>query len=306
MEISPWGRLFRRAQARGGVVTAADASLAGVPRSTFHRRVRVDAWVHVLPGAWLVPGATMTSMARLWAALLTSGPEASLSHGTAARLLHLGDRSRDMPRRIHVVRPYGRGSKAPPGVVVHRSRNLVDRDLAVVDGLTVTTASRTLMDIAQVHPIWQLEAMMLTARQRGMVDVASLVAQYERRPGLDGAGAFRAAATLLTEDGADSVLERRARRALRTANLHPTRAPHPVACGDITLHVDIAFPERQVGIECDGFAHHGPQERDAFERDRPRSRLLDDAGWRVIPLTWRQLHEDPAAFVDEVRRKLEA
>lgn len=304
MEIKGWRLLYRRARAQAGVVTSADARDVGIPRTTFHRRVAREGWQDAFPGAWLVPGASTTASSRHWAALLTTGPDSALSHATAARLLDLERGSGEGGRRIHVVRPYGHGSKRPPGLIVHRSRHLAERDRTTVEGLVVTTAARTLMDIAADHPIWRLEAMMLAARQRGLLDLASLVDQYERRPGLVGARAFRAASRLLAEDGADSVLERRARRRLRAANLHPSAAPHPVRCENVTLHVDIAFPERRVGIECDGFAYHGPNEQDAFEFDRRRWGKLQDAGWRIVWLTWRRLHEHPASFIAEVRRKL--
>src|SRR5204863_5525897 len=42
-------------------------------------------------------------------------------------------------------------------------------------------------------------------------------------------------------------------------------------------------------VELDGHAVHGT--RTAFERDRARDRAFQAAGWRVIRVTWRQLHE---------------
>ena len=45
---------------------------------------------------------------------------------------------------------------------------------------------------------------------------------------------------------------------------------------------------------------------EAFERDRPRDRLLQAAGWRVIRVTWRQLSADPAAVAADLRTLLAA
>lgn len=202
------------------------------------------------------------------------------------------------------MRRYGLGADHEPWLVRHRSRSLLDRDHTTVRGLPVTTAARTILDLAHDRPIWRLEALLLAARQRGLLDMAQLVDQYERRPGLAGAAAFRAASRLLTEDDADSILERRARRALKQAGLDPSDAPHPVDCGQRTLHVDVAFPTERVGVECDGFAYHGPEESRAFEGDRHRWRLIQDAGWRLTWLTWTRLHRDEDDFVAEVRRKL--
>jgi hypothetical protein len=42
-------------------------------------------------------------------------------------------------------------------------------------------------------------------------------------------------------------------------------------------------------VELDGFASHAT--RRGFERDRARDRALQTAGWRVVRITWRQLHD---------------
>jgi hypothetical protein len=51
-------------------------------------------------------------------------------------------------------------------------------------------------------------------------------------------------------------------------------------------------------VELDGYETHGT--RAAFESDRARDRALQVAGWRVCRVTWRQLHERPAAVVSEL------
>jgi very-short-patch-repair endonuclease len=44
----------------------------------------------------------------------------------------------------------------------------------------------------------------------------------------------------------------------------------------------------------------------AFERDRCRDRALQAASWRVVRITWRQLHDDSAAVVADLRGLLGA
>ncbi|MFI8696276.1 type IV toxin-antitoxin system AbiEi family antitoxin domain-containing protein [Dietzia maris] len=78
-----------------------------------------------------------------WERLDQAVPTGVLSHRTAARLLHLGDLNADevdlsTTRRIRL---------SIPGVVTHRAA--LDRDdWQVVDRLPVTTASRTIRDLA--------------------------------------------------------------------------------------------------------------------------------------------------------------
>jgi very-short-patch-repair endonuclease len=55
-------------------------------------------------------------------------------------------------------------------------------------------------------------------------------------------------------------------------------------------------------VELDGRAAHGTDR--AFERDREKDRLLLVDGWRVVRITWRQLHDEAAAVVVDLRSLL--
>lgn len=302
MTHARWQRLFDIARTQAGVVTLRDVVAAGLPMSTFRDRARREDWQRQFPGTWLIPGAPASPQAARWSAVLANQPNASISHGTAATVHELERAQHVAP--IHVLVPYGRRADPAPGLVQHRSRRLGPDDIARVDGLPVTTIPRTIMDLAAGMPTWRIEAMMLTARQRGGLDIEEVVHQHERRPGLHGARRYLAAARLLAEDGADSILERRTRQLVTEAGFSPSSGPHAVDCPGGVLHVDIAFPSHRFGIECDGFGPHGT--RRAFERDRERWRRLQQAGWRLTWVTWHLLHTDPTAVLAEVRTALAA
>ena len=55
-------------------------------------------------------------------------------------------------------------------------------------------------------------------------------------------------------------------------------------------------------MELDGHAAH--RTALAFERDRERDRLLLAAGWQVVRLTWRQIHDDAEEVVRDLRKAL--
>ena len=65
---------------------------------------------------------------------------------------------------------------------------------------------------------------------------------------------------------------------------------------------DCVWPDRAVIVELDGRATHAT--RAAFEWDRERDRVLSAAGWRVIRITWRQLHQTPERVAADLRRLL--
>jgi len=66
--------------------------------------------------------------------------------------------------------------------------------------------------------------------------------------------------------------------------------------------VDCAWPQHRLIAELDGYDTH--RTRHAFETDRARDRHLQSRGWRVIRITWRQLHEDPGSLAAELSAML--
>ena len=65
---------------------------------------------------------------------------------------------------------------------------------------------------------------------------------------------------------------------------------------------DCVWFSRRLIVELDGRATHDT--RLAFEWDRERDRVLSAAGWRVIRITWRQLHQTPERVAADLRRLL--
>ena len=94
---------------------------------------------------------------------------------------------------IHVTVPAGpEDPRTPlpdiPGVVVHRVPALHPDDMTVVDGIPVTSVSRTLIDCAEeIEDKDELCAMFARARQLGLLDMQAVEASYARvewRPSL--------------------------------------------------------------------------------------------------------------------------
>jgi hypothetical protein len=68
--------------------------------------------------------------------------------------------------------------------------------------------------------------------------------------------------------------------------------------------VDALWARQRLVVEMDGFAFH--RHRAAFERDRARDAELIAAGYRVVRLTHRRLHDYPEAVAGQLRRLLAA
>jgi hypothetical protein len=68
------------------------------------------------------------------------------------------------------------------------------------------------------------------------------------------------------------------------------------------FEADFFWRDQHLIVELDGHQTHGT--RAAFERDRERDRILQVHGWRIIRITWRQLHDTPDAVAADLARLL--
>jgi very-short-patch-repair endonuclease len=167
------------------------------------------------------------------------------------------------------------------------------RDRATVDGLRCTSASRTIIDLAGVLDAESLEAAFESARRRRLVTVASVRGRHDALESRGRAGAARLQRMLDKLDGraaCESVLEVRVARLLRKARL-----PEPVRQYRVGRYrLDFAWPLLRIALECDGQAFH------EFQRDRTRWRELGASGWRVLPVTWRDVEHRWAEVLAEL------
>jgi len=74
-----------------------------------------------------------------------------------------------------------------PGVAIHHGPPLHPDDITVVDGLPVTSISRTLVDLAEILQRTELREVVAYATAKGLLDMEAVEASYARvewRPSL--------------------------------------------------------------------------------------------------------------------------
>jgi very-short-patch-repair endonuclease len=106
----------------------------------------------------------------------------------------------------------------------------------------------------------------------------------------------------LADKPPDSVLEVAMARLLREHGLPPATFHHVVSTPGGRFELDFAFVGARLGIEVDGWAHHGG--RRAFEADRARDAYLAGVGWRVVRFTWYQVNARSGWVADRLRAAL--
>jgi hypothetical protein len=282
--------LFALAARQHGVFTTEQLRSAGLSRRQLQRLIDGGLVEPSLPEVFRVRAAPSTYRLRLSAAVL-SMPGALASHRAAARLWDL-DGFANAPVEV-VVERWHRRRRKTEGVVVHETKDLCGGDIDERYGIACTSLVRTLVDLPAVtHEMRAGDALDAACRHdRPLLDrVAGRHAEVARR-GRNGTVRLRA---LLTERGkgdlvVDSGFERRALRLIQASDLPAPVTQHQIRDTDFVCYLDLAWPDRLLGMECDSVEHHLSVR--AFHWERERRRRLLRLGWRILEFTYR---DDPA------------
>jgi predicted transcriptional regulator of viral defense system len=111
------------ARHQAGIITAQQALQHGLTRDVIRARLASGRWQRCYPGVLAVFSGQLPRSAQLWAAVTRVGPDATLSHYTAAELAGL---LQPPARRIHVSVPASRRVDPIAGIALHRSRRLAE------------------------------------------------------------------------------------------------------------------------------------------------------------------------------------
>jgi very-short-patch-repair endonuclease len=265
-----------------GVVSRAQLLELGVrPRALSHRLAagRLHQ-VHV--GVYAVGHTVLTRSGRWMAAVLACGPDAALSHASAAALWGL---QRGEPTVIDVTAR--RTGRKRPGIRIHRPRTAAETTSQL--GIAVTTPARTILDMAAIVTPSRLESLLDRAEIRELTDYPGLDAIARAHPGHRGARRLqRTLSTYYAGSDVDrSDLEILVAELCANQGLPRPRINQPVAGRE----VDFLFPEERLLVEVDSWRYH--KTRRAFEEDRARDVLTTAAGYRTLRFTDRQLTRRP-------------
>lgn len=247
----------------------------------------------------VVEPVLLTRKSRLTAAVLACGPEAVLSHRSAALLRNLGLRA---GAAIDVTARGSRG-KGRAGIRVHSAATLTTEDVTVIDNIPTTTLARTLLDAAQEATRRELERAIDRAEQQRLLNMTAIDDVLARADGRRGATLLRSVldehrlgCTLTRNELEEAFLQ-----ICRRAGLPPDRVnawiPYPDGA-----EADFLWRGQRLIVEVDGRDVHTT--RNAFESDRRRDQRLATLGYRVVRFTWRQVMFEPGQVAATLRALL--
>lgn len=273
------------------LVAYRQARAAGLSKdAVVHLHDRGDL-VRVRRGLSRLAGVAPSWRQEVMGAVLSAGEPAWASHDTALRLSGFAGLDADP---IEITVPLERRTRVP-GVWVHRSGTLEASDLREIDGIPTLSVARTIADLSGRLEVNELERLVDDGLRRGVLNLRALDRVTRRLARIAPGRSPQRLAQVLADrvpgyHASGSELEDRVLAAIVGAGLPVPVRQHKVVVGSHTYYVDLAYPERLIAIEVDGFAFHSG--RNAFDADRRRQNDLAAAGWIVLRFTSKSTVEE--------------
>lgn len=292
----------------GPVITSQHWADAGRTRSELRSELASRRLVRLRRGVYLRPPAAdqqQQHRLRLAATVPSLGASTFFSHTSAAVVHRLPLLSKRTQEVVAVRTGGGHGTITP---TLHtRIANLEPRETDVIDGLPVTSLTRTVTDLVRTLPFAEAVMVADAALTRGL-ERADLLALTKK-----GRGCRMARRALLFADGrSESPGESLSRVRIAEAGLAAPVLQRTVydVNGSFLGRVDFCWEEFGVIGEFDGATKYdkllkpGQSPTDVIMDEKQREQLLFDATWWVVRWTWRELWNH--TFEARLRRAMES
>lgn len=242
---------------------------------------------------------------------LCHGTPHLISHHTAASLWGIVQEELRPP--FHMTAPAG-GSriKRPELVTAHRS-HVADADRLELQGLPVTSAARTWVDIALGVPLFEAVIYADRCRRRGRPEYGEDPQPLASGPELEAAlrrrgstrGIVNARHALeLSRDGVDSPQETRLRLYMDQAGF-PRPQVNAWICdeqGRRAVQPDLTIWEYRIAIQYEGWEYH--TDLDQMAKDIRRQERTEALGWVEVRITREHMRHGGAQAVRKIRQAL--
>ena len=291
--------VVRLAEEQHGVVGRRQLVDIGLSERAIEHRVAVGRLHVVARGVYAVGHGRISQLGRWMAAVRACGPGAVLSHRSATALWGIRD---PVSGAVDVTTP--RRSTSSDRIRRHLAVLPAD-EITMHEGIAVTTAPRTIFDLAARSSVDRVENDIRQVEYLRIYDRLSLLDVVERYPGRRGVRRVRAALARIESLPAGrtrSRLEERFLPFLRHHGLPRPRLNDWITVGEKRFQVDCHWPGTGQIVELDSWEAHGT--RTSFREDRARDRVLRVAGFAVTRISWAQLDDEPEAVASDLRKLL--
>jgi len=284
------------ARRQHGLFTAEQARAVGISPALIKRLVASRELVVVDYGVYASVLTPPSWHQQLLGVCLAS--PAVASHRSAGALWRGPDMLQEL-LEVTAVRHLRRSSQ---DVVWHESFFLDDRDVTEIDGIPVTSATRTVLDLAGVLDDDHLVRVLDDFLRRHVTSIEKLGKELERM-GPRRPGARRMRAVLERRIGVtvpESDLETVFESLLRRNGLPDPDRQVWVETAAGPFRIDFAYIKYRIGMEPMGRRFHA----DTWEQDMARLAALSALDWQVLPYSDFDVRSREHLVVDGVRSAL--
>jgi very-short-patch-repair endonuclease len=290
------------------VLTTHEWQAAGVSPKMLRTLVRSGDLVRIRQGAyatrravdWAEDDPVRDHVLHVMAVRTWAGRDTVASYHSAATLHRLDLLKSPRDSAVTLTLPASRRWERlrPAGVVFHCA-DLPAEHVTRLYNLPVTTAARTVVDLARTLPFMDAVVVADSALH------AERAAKPELRQILDSCVSWpgvRQARRVVSfaDERAGSALESAARVVFDESGLDPPELQVTIHLPAHAFLVDFFWRAHRVIVEADGLAKYAA-DKDLiaqFQRDR----LLRDADYKVVHFTWRELFKTPELVIARIRQ----
>jgi hypothetical protein len=296
-------RIAADATGQLGAFSREQAHAARLSDDQLRRRVQSGLLEQVGPHAFRSALAPRTELGDLTALLLDVGEPVWVSGPTAAAL-HGFDGYR-IKKPFHLILERDRNVRRI-GVTIHTTTDLPLIDRARAHGLPITSAARTIVELARTESPEALASALDSALRDGLISEELLhrrVCALRRRGRYGVPKLLDVLAGHEVTRGGHSWLERHFLKLLAAADLpRPTTQQVLSTVGDRLVRVDCRFPGTNVVVELLGYRFHSTRVQVARDVERLNALVAD--GFAPYQFTYEQAVNDEAYVVATVRTAL--
>jgi len=282
------------ASSQDGVISRKQALDNGMSADAIEGLLRTERWQTLRRGVYLTFTGAPPRAADLWAAVHRAGPDAVLSHQTAAELFKLTDQRSSL---IHVTIGERRRVSPLPGVVVHHSNRL---DYAVHPGLQPrrTRIEETVLDLVGEAVTFDAAfGIVCAACQRRLTTSARLAEALAHRTRIRWRHELREALGAI-DGGVHSVLEYRyVRRVERPHGLPAASRQAKIVAGGRSRYLDNLFGDYGLCVELDGQQAHPDDQR---WQDQRRINAITEQGLTTLRYGWTDVARWPCQMAAQI------
>lgn len=278
--------LQRLAAGQDDIVAAWQLAALGWTYRAIEHRVHTHGWRPIHAGVFALAAAPLRPR-QLWFAARLTTPESVLAHASAAACWGY----RPFAGRFEVVARPGSGGRRRIGrLLVCRSSTLAE-DVTSHQGIAITTAARTLLDLSPELAPWETARAFREAVRLQVTTAEGVAATVSRHRGRRGTRVLRELCSRYAEVPYGRTRSNAEARALEVLADAGVKAPlvNVSVAGE---EADLVWPDRELILEIDGPQYHlFPAE------DEGKARRWRRAGYTVRRLPSDAVYHRPADLI---------